>query len=359
MPAPSVPRPRRIVLALLLAFGPLLFGELLVRAYYGLFASEAANRNFSLFADEPGARFVPHPYLGYALTPDWTDVGKKTHHDASGFRGPAPEHRDDRILIAVLGGSTVYGAKIDDDQQTFPAALERSLQQEPGGRSVEMLNAGVPGYTSFESFANLAFRVLDQHPRVVLVYDAVNDLHARRARPQLGDNGAYRHAWREPQRPLLALARHSYLARWAGFRVGLRPLSIEEYTRSDPDMSEEPPVSLLAENPPTYFRRNLENIARLSRSRGAFVVLCTFAINPDVPDHYARFAYYREGIREMNDVIRDVAKAESALLIDVEAELSRDRGLWSDGVHVNERGAAAQAAIVAKALLASSSWQTR
>jgi lysophospholipase L1-like esterase len=332
-------------------------GEVAVRVHYGLFASEASRRGFSVFADEPGARFVSHPYLGYALTPDWVDPSRKTHHDASGFRGPSPDSRPDRILIATLGGSSTYGTGIVEDEATYPAVLGTRLRETRKDDRIQVLNAGVPGYTSFESFTSLAFRVLDQRPRVLVVYEGANDLHARRANPYLSDNSGYRHAWREPERWRLGLLRHSHLARWAGFRVGLKPLSVEEYTRSEPDLSHEPPLALLHDNPPHQFRRNLENIVRLARSRGALVVLCSVAQNPDVPDHYARFAYYREGIREMNEIVRDVARKEAALFADVDAGLSRDRGLWLDGVHLNAPGARAHAEIVQKVLESSDAWQ--
>jgi lysophospholipase L1-like esterase len=229
------------------------------------------------------------------------------------------------------------------------------LRERTGDDRVEVLNAGVPGYTTFESLRNLRARVLQEKPRLVVVYHAINDLHVRRAARYLPDNAGYRHPWREPTRPHLFIVRHSYFARWLGFRVGLRPLSVEEYTRFEPDMSAEPPESLLEERPPIYFRENLGELVRTARAAGAEVALTTFAANPAV-DHYVKYAFYRRGLAEMNQVIREVAKRERTLFVDVDGRLSRDVALWADGVHLDARGSRAHAEIVGDALAATPSW---
>ena len=50
---------------------------------------------------------------------------------------------------------------------------------------VEVLNAGVPGYNSWESAIDFQTRVLDAEPDLVVVFFGVNDVHAR-----LVDSGA-------------------------------------------------------------------------------------------------------------------------------------------------------------------------
>ena len=56
------------------------------------------------------------------------------------------------------------------------------------------MNAGVPGYSSYESVVNLEFRVLDLHPDVIFFYEAINDVPPRLVWPPSayrGDNSGF------------------------------------------------------------------------------------------------------------------------------------------------------------------------
>ncbi len=95
--------------------------------------------------------------------------------------------------IACLGGSTTYGDGVDDWRLTYPALLQDSLRAW-GVSEVEVVNAGVPGYSSYESVINLEFRVLDLHPDLVFFYEAINDVYPRLVWPPsayLGDNSGF------------------------------------------------------------------------------------------------------------------------------------------------------------------------
>jgi lysophospholipase L1-like esterase len=356
-----VGRRRKLALGLLIGLGPFFLLELGLRVYYGCFASLAERRAFAVFVGELGvpSRYLPHPYLAYALNPAYTDASGLTHHDPLGFRGPAPSPRPDRVLIAALGGSTTYTVKVADDAQTYPAQLGAVLRERTHDDRIQVLNAGVPGYTSYEVFVHFAFRVLDQKPSVIVLYEAVNDLHARGAVRYLGDNSGYRKAWSLEPGPVLSAMRYCYECRWVALGFGLKPLAVEHYTRHQAALPAHPPPSLLAERPPVHFRRNLVLLVRLARAQGVASVLCTFAINPELGDHYASQPFYVQGIQEMNRVIGEVAREEGALLVDVAGRLPRERRLWVDGVHVSEAGARVKAEIIAEALAEARPWEKR
>ena len=112
--------------------------------------------------------YQPHPYLSYALTPGY--VNGKVRHNSLGYRGkeitsPKPKGL---FRIVAMGGSTTYTIAVDDDVKTYPALVESLLQQQLGKRRVDVVNAGVAGYTSYESLVNLQFRILDLKPDLLI-----------------------------------------------------------------------------------------------------------------------------------------------------------------------------------------------
>lgn len=128
-------------------------------------------------ADLPVHRVSSDPVLHYELAPGARYHGDRDGHryevsiDDNGARFPA--HRALKepgvFRILCLGGSTVYGAAVDDDE-TIPAALERRLNAAPPpGRRYEAWNLGTSAYTLRQAahLARIRLDVLD--PDVVLV----------------------------------------------------------------------------------------------------------------------------------------------------------------------------------------------
>jgi lysophospholipase L1-like esterase len=111
------------------------------------------------------------------VIPDYPTGGDlifETNH--LGFRGPdfEPEKAAGTYRIVVLGGSAVVTGRTNDDM--FTALLEQSLADEFEGTSFEVINAGVPGYTSTQEMFLIETQVLSWEPDLVLVYDGRNDM---------------------------------------------------------------------------------------------------------------------------------------------------------------------------------------
>ena len=102
---------------------------------------------------------------------------------------------------------------------TYPRQLEASLRKRFPLLGLDVINAGVSGYSSMESLINLQFRVLALEPDLIIIYHAINDVGTRLVDPELyrSDNSGRRKAWTEPVTPFLA--RHSYLARIVSHRL--------------------------------------------------------------------------------------------------------------------------------------------
>jgi lysophospholipase L1-like esterase len=122
-----------------------------------------------------------HPIRGFALKPGFSD-GFYTV-DENGFRengvpgkkkaGVDQVHRIKKTILA-LGESTTFGWGVQD-HETYPARLERFFLEKD---AVEVINAGVPSYTSSQVLIFLQ-EILDQKivkPDLILINILWNDI---------------------------------------------------------------------------------------------------------------------------------------------------------------------------------------
>ena len=118
------------------------------------------------------------------------------------------------IRILADGGSTTFDATVTADDSTWPAQLERLLVARHGPGSVEVLNAGVPGYAVVDNFIRLQSELYRLEPDIIVLLQGHNDLYYALVGSPPGDPdtpGA-----REPLTPWGSwLARHSLLVRQA------------------------------------------------------------------------------------------------------------------------------------------------
>jgi lysophospholipase L1-like esterase len=78
--------------------------------------------------------------------------------------------KPDAMTVALVGGSTTFGTKLTDSD-TWPWQLQTKL-----GDAYQVLNFGVPGYTTAEAIIQMALIVPEHSPRVVVFYEGWNDL---------------------------------------------------------------------------------------------------------------------------------------------------------------------------------------
>jgi len=159
---------RRVFYPVLLITGSVVVALLLseVAARFWLWKI-ASRRQISRYGTSEQVERIPlkhtrHHYLPFMPTPNFQEG--KNKHNSLGFRGdeiqiPKPKGI---FRIVLLGGSTTYTSDVPDYKKSYPYQLQTILRRQLP--SVEVVNAGCIKYSTWESLANLEFRVLDLEP---------------------------------------------------------------------------------------------------------------------------------------------------------------------------------------------------
>ncbi len=117
---------------------------------------------------QPNQQFVDHfaPRLPHRIT-----------INSLGFRGEPFElrKREGTIRVLCLGDSYTFGDYVHDEE-TFPAALQADLRRRLAGRPVEVINAGVNGYTIVDEAAFAEEKGFALEPDLIVVGFVLNDL---------------------------------------------------------------------------------------------------------------------------------------------------------------------------------------
>lgn len=137
--------------------------------------------------DDGSTKWRFNPYradgvLGYAHRPNWetvheTDEFRVTvHTNDLGLRGaPAAAAKPPGTCrILVLGDSFAFGFGVEDDE-AFPAVLARALPPPPGFDRLEVLNAGVAGWSADQYLLYLETQGFALAPDLLLLAVTEND----------------------------------------------------------------------------------------------------------------------------------------------------------------------------------------
>lgn len=128
-----------------------------------------------------------------------------------GFRGPEiAREKGDRFRIVALGESTTMGVTLEAEDRPWPEVLEGLIRERmPGSPPVEVINAGVAGYTLEDGLVRLEEDVLPLKPDLLISYHGYNGYKFLRGAPVGLREGAPR---REP-RPSALLSEIEYRVR--------------------------------------------------------------------------------------------------------------------------------------------------
>ena len=121
----------------------------------------------------------PDPDLIFSARPNarssWRseEFVEEVSTNSFGLRGPEPQARDARPRIVVLGDSMTFGHGVAGEE-TYAVRLAERFAEE--GDAVEVINAGVRGYSTDQSFALYTKRLRALRPDLVVFGHYHNDV---------------------------------------------------------------------------------------------------------------------------------------------------------------------------------------
>jgi lysophospholipase L1-like esterase len=260
--------------------------------------------------------------------------------NAAGFVGPEIplERTPGRVRIACLGDSCTHWG-----EPPYPARLA-SLLSARGNRPVEVLNAGVAGYSSWQGLQRLRRKVMPYRPDVVVIYFGWNDHWQWRA---ITDRDA-----------ATVLSSESSAARFLRSSRIVRAVSVLRESVSGPSRASGTPVLRV---PPAEFSGNLREMIGVVRAAGALPLLVTAPTSMTASTPASEFELLRDisttGFatpKALHDAyveaVRMAAASEKTALCDAAARLEVDGSFIADHIHFTESGMDRLAALVAETL---------
>jgi lysophospholipase L1-like esterase len=301
--------------------------------------------------------FYTHPYSAYALKPNY-ERPPFEKINSFGLRGEnvASPKPDDVYRIIAVGGSTTFGVYLPWNE-TYPYYLQETLRERFNTDRIEVINGGLTGSTSAESFHRLPTQILPLEPDMVIIYHAFNDLLPRVFNDYQEDYYHFRKV--DPSNPP-GLTRF-YLYRFAlavlspgFFHENYNLMSMVWKIDNLPD-SDTARMQNFLDSDNNAFVSNMDNIITLLEAKGIDVVLASFAMSVDYwhwMDNMPPYVW-EVGIADNNRAIYELAAKHELPLVPFAdapfpagADTYQER-MYSDSIHMSTGGNRFKAAIFA------------
>lgn len=306
---------------------------------------------------------------------DRTEYSLRT--DANGFILPSKIYNDPDLSLAFIGGSTTECLVVDEDKR-FPYRVGVALG-EKFNKKINSYNAGFRANNSYHCLNVLLNKIIPLHPDIVVFMENINDVNVL----LLSSGQSY---WSGPKsRSLLVieqdttgrLERLSSAIRDAvfpgiAFRLGMgRSVAENDLVGERDEAAKERTPKTVPANIVEEFEANLNIFISICRARKIMPVLMTqFNRFKEHPDHKVKktmekvqadsgvdYATYKGLLDRFNAAIRNVARENGVLLIDLEANVPKESTYLYDIVHLNTQGSMLVADLITEAMAKSEAVQ--
>lgn len=271
----------------------------------------------------------------------------RIHVNSLGFRGPelADPPPANKLRVWCVGGSTTFDIYAPDDSQTWPAVAGERLQAARPGRTVEVINAGIPGEILYGSTEDLKKHGRAVRPDVVVIYHGPNDLRQVLTSPEPPPAGFLPF----PFNPAL-------------LRVASRGLQGSAHLQVDLPSRRVTPRDLQP------IRQRLEELIRQTEQLGARPLLATHAVRwpPGAGGDAARALVAESMVllqmdgesvvgafAAYNQLVTELARQRNIPLADVRGAVGPAPENWGDATHFRAPGSLLAGEAVAEAILSS------
>lgn len=261
---------------------------------------------------------------------------------------------DEQIDVLLLGGSVLH-------EQFSPIAhgLREQLAHATG-RRVRVYNAANIAHTTRDSL--IKYRKLEGKAfDLVIVYHGINDARANNCPPELFRDDYSHYTWYAMTNRFAAEGPHPYSATWATARLAWARAMLK--WRADRFVSLHTPHEHWLDfggdlKTAATFEQNLRDIIALADHRGDPLMLMTFATYEPADYTFAAFTqnqldyalhlcatelwgkpeHVSAAIAAHNDVVRDLADEHGLPLVDQQALMPGEGGLYNDICHFTHKG---------------------
>lgn len=294
--------------------------------------------------------FVPDPVMFWRLNPKldhqwihedpgnvaWWKRGVRPLPDSASL-GTKPANAYRMIFFGESQLVSIDHKEIDIPD-SYPHVLQRLLERALPDHTFDIINAGVPGYSSWQGLL-LCRRLLSQKPDMVVFAFGYHD-----CRPSYATD-----------RSVLTTNPFVYRMRVLLYRSELfllmRKLVIEARESAEEKMMQDAQDHLPTFRvPPNEFAQNLRALVELGRKHGFRVA---FLLQP-LAHHNRRIAR----VLRYQAIMRKIAAQDGVLLLDVFDPMQKltppdDSRYWDDEIHMSSQGHRAVASILLHELLTS------
>jgi len=267
-----------------------------------------------------------------------------------GFRGEeiSATKPQGTFRIFAIGESTTFGWKgARTHREAWPALLESKLRTVYPMRTIEVVNAGVPGWTSLQQRVNFMLRISKLEPDAILIYHGNNDLQLSWI-PDVETKTIYAldpppsgNTWWN------RLLEHSYVA------MDLR-LRLQWYARSMLDKHDDPDPAAMR-----LLQQNLRGLIHDATALNAKVAIATYphvldeqgqpgvfnaeerALGVPAADRWFSHLSHqgvRHGFPVYNHMVQELAASEGIPVCDLVSSLPKTTEYFIDWCHLTAKG---------------------
>lgn len=351
---------KSILIIIVVTFFSLKISDIIFDKFYNptvqIFENSGVQRNLILKEHNPNKKATLVPPFD---TSSLQIKQYKLNIDQDGFiqNGNNPEYikKDDSPSIIFFGSSTVESLYVSEEKR-FISVIERGLSKR-FKRNIYLLNGGVSGNNSIHSLLNFIGKGIPLKPEYSVLMQNGTDLSLLRK------SGSY---WSAPHSRsiiqisstdqttlnlLRVIARNikNFVAPniWGFFRAKIKS-SRDDFKIIRNDKAE-------FNNVKKMFKSALKSFVSVSRAWDIEPILMTEFSRINLKDKYFLNKYpYSDGIeyveqyQDFNNIIREVAKSENVLIIDLAKEIPQTEDFIYDAIHLNEKGSLLVADIITK-----------
>ncbi|OGC88021.1 MAG: hypothetical protein A2142_04455 [candidate division Zixibacteria bacterium RBG_16_48_11] len=224
--------------------------------------------------------------------------------------------------IICLGNSNTFGWK-QAEKDAYPQQLQELFQRNPPSSKVEIINAGMTGYSSYQGKLFLRNNILKLQPNLVLVNYGWNDLLP--AKFGIEDKN-------QKMPPQWILDIQNFFSRTALYRV-VKSFWVSRFSKKKDKEAGVPRVTL------EDFQRNLIEIGGICGQNNTSAVFLTNPIAFLGPGKTSRVHPVNQ---VYNDIIRGLARDHKYLVLDIAARFFNREDLYDNGridyIHYNSAG---------------------